>query len=75
MTKRDRENVTLALLAFAAWHAYQAHVNAERAAILAASSDDFDPTSWADWKKNIRNVTVSKVIEQGGKLILKRLIP
>lgn len=65
----------LALLAFAAWHAYQAHVNAERAAILAASADDFDPTSWEDWKKNIRNVTVTKVIETGGRFLIRKVIP
>lgn len=75
MRKRDRENLALALLAFAAWQAYRARVAAEQAAILAASADDFDPTSWGDWKRAVRDVTVTKVIEQAGKFALRKVIP
>jgi hypothetical protein len=73
--KRDRETLALALLAFAAWQAYRARVAAEQAAILAASADDFDVTSWTDWKNAVRNVTVTKVIEQAGRIALKRIKP
>lgn len=74
MKRRDRDNVVLALVAFAAWQAYQARIAAEQAAVLAASADDFDPTSWADWKNAVRNVTVTKVIERLGKTAIRRLV-
>jgi hypothetical protein len=73
MRKRGRENLMLALVAFAAWQAYQARQSADAAAVLAAGADDFDPTSWGDWKSAVRNVTVTKLIERIGKTVIKVL--
>lgn len=75
MKKRERDNLMLVLLAFTAWHAYQAHVAAEQAAVLAAGEADFDPLSWDAWKKSIRDQTVSTVVQKAGRFIFRRIIP
>lgn len=71
---RKHERVALALLAFAAWQAYCARVASEQALVLAMSEGDFDPLSWQDWKKRVRDVTISNVIEKSARFAIRRLL-
>jgi hypothetical protein len=75
MRKGDRQDLMLGLLLFAAWNAWKAREAAEQATILMVDSQAFDPTSFEDWKKAVRDVTVTKVIERAGKMIIRRIAP